>query len=379
MMTEQPKGNAAVVRSFGYVFPAIRGFQAGREYYVSMCPMRLLPKIFLFNEEELVPELRAQRLLNKSRVPEMARYLTENPDSYIFSAITASVDSEMEFEPHSAEGDASRIGLLRIPMSARFVINDGQHRRAAIEAALLEKPELGDESIAVVFFLDIGLERSQQMFADLNRYAIRPSTSLGVLYDHRDERAKLVKHLVINSPVFRDVVEMEKSTLSLRSRRLFTLSSIYRATIDLLDDLETDDQEKRAKLAVAFWEEVAKHIKEWGLVREGKMSSGEVRQDFIHSHAVVLQALARMGNTLLQQEPDKWRARLKPISKIDWRRANATLWEGRALLGGRVSKSHQNVILTTNAIKMHLGLPLSPDEQRIEDFAGKGGNGEGKS
>ena len=54
--------------AFHYVFPAIRGIQAGREYYVSMCPLRLIPKLFLF-DEELTPELRAQRTLNKARVP----------------------------------------------------------------------------------------------------------------------------------------------------------------------------------------------------------------------------------------------------------------------------------------------------------------------
>ena len=44
--------------SFGYSFPAIRGIQAGREYYTSMCPMRLIPKIFYYDEEEaeLAPE-----------------------------------------------------------------------------------------------------------------------------------------------------------------------------------------------------------------------------------------------------------------------------------------------------------------------------------
>ena len=168
---------------FKYVFPAIRGIQAQREYYVSMCPLRLIPKLFLFDEEEIVPELRAQRHLNRSRVPEMSRYLTKNPDGYVFSAITASIDGEVMFDQFTEEGDASRIGLLHIPMSARFIINDGQHRRAAIETALRECPELGHETIAVVFFLDIGLERCQQMFADLNRYAIRPSTSIGILYD----------------------------------------------------------------------------------------------------------------------------------------------------------------------------------------------------
>ena len=56
-------------------------------------------------------------------------------------------------------------GKLTVPMTARFIVNDGQHRRAAIEEALKERPELGDETISVVFFLDVGLRRSQQMFA----------------------------------------------------------------------------------------------------------------------------------------------------------------------------------------------------------------------
>lgn len=37
---------------FKYVFPAIRGIQARREYYVSMCPLRLIPRLFIFNGEE---------------------------------------------------------------------------------------------------------------------------------------------------------------------------------------------------------------------------------------------------------------------------------------------------------------------------------------
>src|SRR5688572_18326710 len=130
--------------AFGYSFPAIRGVQAGREYFVSMCPLRIIPKIFLFNEEELVPELRAQRVLNKVRVPEMARYLLQNRTSYAFSALTASVDGAVKFTP-ADEGPAGQmLGRLNVAMDARFVINDGQHRRAAIEAAIREAPDLAD-------------------------------------------------------------------------------------------------------------------------------------------------------------------------------------------------------------------------------------------
>jgi DNA sulfur modification protein DndB len=165
--------------SFSYVFSALKGMQAGREYYVGMCPLKLIPKIFLFDEDELPAELRAQRGINRSRVPEIARYLIENPNEYVFSSITASMDCEARFEPIGNKD--SLLGRLTIPMTARFIINDGQHRRAAIEAAIKERPELGDETISVVFFQDGGLRRSQQMFADLNKHAVRPTKSIGIL------------------------------------------------------------------------------------------------------------------------------------------------------------------------------------------------------
>ncbi len=264
------------------------------------------------------------------------------------------------------------MGVLRIPMSARFVLNDGQHRRAAIELAMRDNPAIGDESIAVVFFLDQGLARCQQMFADLNRYAIRPARSLGVLYDHRDDKAQLAKLVVARSPVFRDVVEMERTTLAPRSRRLFTLSAIYTATAALLANIEVEGPEPRAALAAQFWEVVAAQLPHWGMVQAGKLTAGEIRVDFIHSHGVVLQALGRVGNSLLHHRSKDWKKILARIVDIDWRRGNAPLWEGRAMIGGRVSKSQQNVLLTTNAIKQHLGLPLSAEETRAEEAYQRG-------
>src|SRR5689334_12168520 len=218
---------------FYYEFVALRGRQAGREYYVAMSPMRLLPKLFVFDEQELKPEFRAQRKLNQSRVPEMARYVIQNPREYVFSSITASIDGKPEFIPTPEKGIRSHLGVLRIPMDAKLVINDGQHRRAAIEEALKERPELGDETISVVFFVDAGLKRSQQMFADLNRHAVRPTKSLGILYDHRDSLSQLARTLSMEVPVFRDLTETDRSTISNRSRKLFTLSSIYFSTRQL--------------------------------------------------------------------------------------------------------------------------------------------------
>jgi DNA sulfur modification protein DndB len=358
--------------SFEYVFPAIRGVQAGREFYASMCPLKLLPKIFTFDEIELVPELRAQRVLNRSRVPEIARYVLENRETYVFSAITASIDGPVRFDSIGDEGEPNRVGALRVDMNAQFIINDGQHRRAAIEMVLKENPTIGDETIAVVFFLDRGLDRCQQMFADLNRHAVRPARSLGLLYDHRNELAKLTKSVVMRSKAFKDVVEMERSTLSERSRKLFTLSAIFSANDALLGDQEVKDAAKAASRCADFWDEVAKYLPEWGFVRESKMTAGEVRRDFIHSHAIVLQALGIAGHVLMQSSDRVWKDKLKALDNIDWSRSNARLWEGRALIGGRVSKSSNNVTLTANLVKTRLGVELGPEEKRIENSYKKG-------
>ncbi len=355
-----------------FTFPAIRGIQAGREYYVSMCPLGLVHKIFKFDEEELSAELRAQRILNKTRVPEIARYITGNPDNYVFSAITASIDGEVKFTAVNNSPEMLRNGLLKIDMNSKIIVNDGQHRRAAIEMAIKEDNSLATETIAVVFFIDRGLERSQQMFADLNRHAIRPSRSLGLLYDHRNDLSKIAKFVALEAQAFKGLVEMERSTLSERSKKLFTLSAIYTGCHALLDARQLEDQDGAAKLCISFWDEVSKYIPEWELVRKSRLTAGEIRKDFIHSHGIALQSIAMAGSQLLNEHPKDWKKKISLIENIDWSRHNKKLWEGRALIGGRVQKSSSNVTLTTNLIKQQIGLTLSPEEKRMEQAYKRG-------
>src|SRR5436309_7853280 len=99
MVSVRPAKNPPKTDAFSYVLLAIRGIQAGREYYSAMCPLKLIPKLFLFDEEEVPSEMRAQRQLNRARVPEIARYLVDNPTEYVFSSITASIDGPVNFEP----------------------------------------------------------------------------------------------------------------------------------------------------------------------------------------------------------------------------------------------------------------------------------------
>ncbi len=352
---------------FVYEFPAIRGVQAKREYYVSMCPLRIIPKLFSAESSLPVsePHRRAQRVLNKARIPAIRDYILNNLNDYAFSAIAVSIDGEVEFIPIDDELKHYNIGQLRIPMGARFIINDGQHRKAAIEAALLSKPELGNEYIACVFFIDTGLKRSQQVFADLNRYAIRPTQSLNILYDHREPSAKIARGLVEKVGVFNSMTEMDKTTISNRSTKLFTLSGIHRATKELLSDFKKEPFEDALSLAVSYWEEVAKYMPDWKKAKQGEVSAAELRKNYIHSHTVALVALGRAGRALFMECPDNWQVVLGGLKFIDWSRSNRK-WEGRAMAGGKVSISHNNITLMTCEIKQTLGLSLNDDEVEAE-------------
>lgn len=351
---------------FCHSFPAIRGIQAGKPCYIAMCPMRIIPTLFKFDEEEVPPELRAQRSLNKSRIPEITAYLTENPNNYTLSSLTASVNTIVNFTPISATGSGQNMGTLLIPMDAQILINDGQHRRAAIEQAIKENPELGYDNISVLFFIDEGLQRSQQMFADLNKHAVRPSDSISTLYDFRDALSDLARFLSKEVDVFSRMTEMEKSSISNRSSKLFTLSSIKNASKALLRKGNKDvvtDQDKF--LAADFWNEVTQNMPDWIKAKNKEILTYELRDQYIHAHGVMLQAMGNIGADLLSNCESNWKEKLTRLSKIDWSRQNKD-WEGRALVHGRISKAHTNVLLTGNYIKRHLDIALNDIEEQLE-------------
>jgi DNA sulfur modification protein DndB len=359
--------------SFSHTLPALRGVQAKREYYVIMCPLKIVTALLKIDETDITPELKAQRTLNRSRVPALAQYILENRDSHTFSSLTASVDGNVKFEPLAKSGEGHKLGVLRIPMDAKWLINDGQHRRAAIEEALEKDPTLGNETISIVLYIDRGLVRSQQIFADLNRFAVRPTKSIGILYDHRDPISKLCQDVCKDVAVFRGMVEKAKSNISNRSRKMFTLSSIYQATRRLLNKAEGEPVKvAEKKIAIRFWNAVGENMPDWIAAVERKASPSELRRDYVHSHGIALQALAIAGSALIAARPTTWEQELKRLQKLDWSRENTELWEGRALIAGQINKSLNCQLLTASVIKKQLKLPLDAREQQAEDLYAKG-------
>lgn len=354
--------------NFSYTFPALKGIQANKDYYVVMCPLRIIPKIFLFDEEEIPPEHRAQRILNKSRIPEMTNYIIENQEDYVFSSITASIDGDIEFIPFDQSSPFKDLGNLKVSLDSRFLINDGQHRRAAIEEALKISPELGNETISVVFFHDVGLKHSQQMFSDLNRHAVNTTSSIGILYDYRDKLALITKDVITSIPLLSRYTDKERVSLSKNSPKILALNHIFNANLKLLGKSKGDDVTPEEKeFLLEFWKMLCESIIEWSMVYKKELSPRDLRANYINGHGVFIEAIGVLGYYLNQNYSTEWKSYLYKLSEIDWSRSNTSDWLGRAFnSNGRIQKTSYTVQLTSNKIKQLLDLPLTDAEMQLE-------------
>lgn len=349
---------------FKYSFPAIKGQQANNEYYVAMCPFKIISRIFTNAEGDIPPEFRAQRTLNRSRIPEITNYILDNPNNYVFSSLTVSVDGVITFLPYSNSG----LGILDISMDAKFLINDGQHRRSAIEEALKVNPSLEDETISIVFFKDKGLKRSQQMFADLNKHAINTTKSIGILYDNRDPLSLLSKKIVNIIPIFRQCTDKEVDNLSKYSPKLFTLANIYNATACILSKKKGEAIEvQHEQFVIGFWTSLSENIYEWKQVQKKSLSASECRRNYINAHGVILIALGHLGNYFYQNTDQVYTDYIRKLDSIDWSRGNYKDWIGRAITtDGKININTTAIKLCCNRIKMLIGIGLNADEEKIE-------------
>lgn len=347
-----------------YRFPAAKGIQAQKDYYICMIPLGLLSKIFLSQNGDVGPEYRAQRRLNEARIPEIRDYILHNRSSYVFSALAASVDGSICFD---APPDTS-VGILEVDMNATFLINDGQHRKAAIDAALQEDPSLAEETIPVVLFRDEGLQRSQQMFTDLNKHAVITSKSLNTLYESKDDIALITKKVIEEIPFLRKYTDKERDNLGKFSSNIFTLNTFYNATKRIVS-ASTDTFEVKYAFVLAFWKNVVANMREWNEMDRGDLSKKDLRENYIVTQGITILALGRLGKFFYDHPEISMEQRLTGLKSIDWLRNNTACWLGRAIkTNGAINRSEHGIYLTYIQIKRCLDLPIYEEEQKKETF-----------
>ena len=348
--------------SMFYRFPAMRGIQANSEYFACMIPLGVLSKIFIEDSSDVLPEFRAQRKLNEQRIPEIRNYIINNRDSYVFSALAASVDGEVAFFPTKESGN---IGELEIDMNATFLINDGQHRKAAIIEAIEFDESLKDETIALVLYRDKGLARSQQMFTDLNKHAVNTSKSLNTLYDSKDPMAVMTKQVVAQVPFLRKYTDKEKDNLANYAAKLFTLNVFYDVNKRIIKN--PVDIEEESRFLIDFWTTIVANMRDWNDMDKGELSKKELREAYISLRGITLHAFGKLGAYFFSHPQYDIHKYLTGLSKIDWSRSNLECWENRAITDkGRINRNEKGIFLTYIQIKRLLNLEIDSEEAARE-------------
>lgn len=347
-----------------YNFAAIRGKWGNHEYYLTQCPVKIAAKLFSFDDAEVPENLRELQSIDGNEVKAIIRRIRGNEDDYVLNSLVVVSDERVSFDLILKE--LPELGNLRISLEATLIVCGGQAQQAALRELLNKRKIAQDDTVPVIIISDPDSARIANIYMTLNQ--ADGNRSQRVLVEN-NALSQLVLELVEVVPIFQGRIEKTRTTISNRSSALFTLSAVYQATQALLgvkdDEYLTEQQEQ---LAYDYWGELGENIPEWQKIILGGITASYLRQNFIHAHTVSLLALGIAGSALLAQHPNDWKTRINRLRDIDWSRRNVTLWEGRAMVRGRMSKAHDSVTLTVNVIKQSLDLSLNSKELELEQW-----------
>ncbi len=342
-----------------FEIPAVRGIQAGREFFTINAPFGVLQRLVAFDTGNVLS--RSQRDVNPVRAKKISQYIQDNPESFVLTSLTGVINERPDF----IESEHANVGILKVSMDSEILLFDGQHRSTGIIDAIKSNVELRAHNVPLMLFLEMTLEERQQAFSDNNGHTVKPSTSISDTYNQRDDLPKLVVEMANELAVFVDLVDFERNVIGKNSDYLFPVKILKDATARLIgvkaNAKLTDEQRDIAR---AFWQACAKPLL-WHAFRNWEDSADEFRAGYISSHGVFLNALGVVGQCLLAQygNVDK----LADLSTLNIRR------DSPEFVGRCIDEVTGNMLTNATAIKLtaikmlcHVGCPVGPEMQSLE-------------
>ena len=347
-----------------YSFPAVIGVQAGRPYYMATVPFSTLKNMFKLDIGDGSALSRSQREVNENRAKKFAKYLSDNPETFVVPALTGVIDAPDGAEIKFVESEVSNlIGTLEVSMDASFLFLDGQHRSTGIVYGIENLNVSSASSVPVMFFRDLPLEGRQMAFSDINSNVSKPAQALSDTYNHRDVLSTFVRELCGSQTQLKDLVDFERNVVSAKSEYLFSIKTIKEVVQTLLG----------AKSLIALSQDqrdlVDKFFRDWfkGIAFETKFNSigykpTTFRENWVLTMGVILKAAAMAASVA---GPERWN--FDALSKIDWSRSSSQLANRCINPELRTMKSDATATkLTANLMLMTMEVPLTGDLGALE-------------
>ena len=373
-------------------FAVIRGQQRNTTFYQANIPFGDIARNVDLPEEVLGDDLfdkqnSMQRKLNWKRVrDEMVPYL-KNPDAF-YSSISLfiiprdfnEVEEEKGYEFKPSTGLGSDLGTLEIDSSMILFPADGQHRVGSIKEILNPKNADYDPDVANVTFagdfdpLQVK-EQVRQFFADLNQNAKNVNKSMGISFGTRDPIARIVKSLENSVPLFVQNIHHFSTSLSQKDPRVITINTAYECTnilaqamkidTDNLWSIPDDDNDFKlaAKKITEAWRVITDALPGWKEYLEDEMSSGQVRELYVHAHSVGWRGVCTATSVIIEEKGELgWDHNFRDlVARINWKRENQE-WQSVCMIGDRMNN-------TSTFVKTMAGYLLS----KLDLLSGRAG------
>lgn len=227
--------------------PAIRSKIGDWTFYVSTLSFSQVAKFVSSVDDELHKSEGLKELIQRSvtnNYLSIKEYIINQPESFFNSLVLAVYNDYPDWtsvEIKFQDFETHKIGLLSFPGKHKIFPLDGQHRVEGIKAAIQEKPELGDQSIGVIFVGhkndELGMRRSRRLFSTLNRYA-KPVTMDDIIaLDEDDSVAIITRYLLEEFELFQGsrVTKSKNKAIQDNDKDSFTsIITLYQCNRELL-------------------------------------------------------------------------------------------------------------------------------------------------
>jgi len=284
-----PQGQAE--HEYYFQFPAVYGQQGNTVTLLMNVPARMLERVLSHDNFGHTLE-RSQREINNVRVRKFIRYLTDAAEKgtpFIIPALTGNCESSIKFEPIGN----TTAGIARIPMDAVVKLFDGQHRATGI-MEFISNYDI-DLNVPILLTEQLSLDTRKQFFSDINNNASKPSATINMVYDGRNDTAQMMVDILRRHNVFNIITDFENNVVPAKKPYFVSFKAICDATAKFIGEGEN---RLTSESIEALWQSWV-YLTAIDEIRNGT-NQNEYKKDYIQFHAVMINAFGYAVADLLK-------------------------------------------------------------------------------
>lgn len=318
-------------------FQGVRGIQAGWPQYATVWSLDLLLRIVT---ESLTRSLAFGEEPSDGRfVKDLAQSFAANNELVFDQPILLGVLGRIEFVPSESQ---PILGAIRMDPTSRIEILDGLHRLVALYRAALPTARIAGLTVPVIISQVATPAELAKRREAITTPVTAPKRAHAELRLNNAIHREIAKDSIDFSPFLSRAIDLNTTTLSRRSGRLFTFTGYARACRPMLEGPLADSKQSAPERLGGYWQHLADLIPPWRRFAAKVATASELRETTVLGTYSILAALALLGARLLAEQPDEWRTRIAPLGALEWQQ-DSPRWQRSIVTDGRKQKGDDAV------------------------------------